>query len=317
MARELEHRRPEQRVEVHDVLPDEVVLLGRRAGLHPFVEVQTALGAQVLEAGVVTDRGVEPHVEVLARCAGDLEAEVRRVARDVPVGQRGFAVFAEPFLHLVGRFRLCETGHPLAQELLAALVRELEEIVRGRLANRRGARDHRVRVQQVGGRVGRAADFARVAVLVLRAALRAFALDEAVRQEHFLDRVIRLFDVARFDQALFLQGEIDALRQLAVLFRIRRVVVVERNVETVEVALVFRPHAIDQLLGREPFLFGAQHDRRAMRVVRPDVIHLMALHSHEPYPDVGLDVFDQVTDVNLAIGVRQCGCNENAAGHVD
>lgn len=41
-----------------------------------------------------------------------------------------------------------------------------------------------IRVEQFGRGIGRAADFAVVAVLVLGVAFRAFAFDEAVGQEH-------------------------------------------------------------------------------------------------------------------------------------
>ncbi|MNS42569.1 hypothetical protein D3C72_749500 [compost metagenome] len=317
VAREAQHRRPEQRVEVQDVLADEVVLLGGRMRADPGVEVDAPLLRQVLEAGVVADRRVQPDVEVLAGGAGDLEAEVGRVARDVPVGQgRGLALAAQPFLHLVGGLGLRQVGHPLAQEGLAARIGQLEEEVRRRLAHRRGARHHRVRVLQVGRHVSRAAHLARVAVLVLGAALRAFALDEAVRQEHVLDRVEELLDIALGDQVLGLQGQVDLLAQLAVFFRVGAVVVVERHQEAVEIALVLGPDAVDQLFRADAFLLGAQHDRRAVGVVGAHVIDLVAHHALEPDPDVGLDVLHQVADVDLAVGVRQGGCDEDATcGH--
>ncbi|MNL19889.1 hypothetical protein D3C87_1411140 [compost metagenome] len=160
VARETQHGRPEQRVEVQDVLADEVVLLGGGVRTDPGVEVDALLFRQVLEAGVVADRGVQPDVEVLARGARDLEAKVGGVTRDVPVAQRGGLAFAaQPFLHLVGGFRLGQVGHPFAQERLAARIGQLEEEMRGRLAHRRGARDHRIRVLQVRRHVSCAAYF--------------------------------------------------------------------------------------------------------------------------------------------------------------
>ena len=90
-AAEVQHRRPEQRVEVGDVLADEVHLLDRRVG-HEGVEVAAGLAEVVLQRGQVADRRVEPDVEVLARRVGDLDAEVGRVAADVPVGQADVAV---------------------------------------------------------------------------------------------------------------------------------------------------------------------------------------------------------------------------------
>jgi hypothetical protein len=133
-------------------------------------------------------------------------------------GELGVAGVAEPLAHLVGGFRLRQTADPAAQEILATRIRQAEKVVRRSLADRRGARHHRVRVDQFGGLVGRTAHFAVVAVLVLRAALRTLALDKAVRQEHFLDRVIRLFDIACVDQARVLERRIDGFAQNPVLF---------------------------------------------------------------------------------------------------
>ncbi|QOH32196.1 hypothetical protein C7S14_5785 [Burkholderia cepacia] len=39
----------------------------------------------------------------------------------------------------------------------------------------------------------------------------------------------------------------------------------------------------------------------------------MAMHSQRPHPDVGLDVLDQVADVDLPVGIGQCGRNEDLA----
>ncbi len=181
------------------------------------------------------------------------------------------------------------------------------------LADGRGAGHHRVRVDQVGRLVGRAAHFATVAVLVFRAALRALALDEAVRQEHFLDRVIRLLDVARVDQPGIAQRRVHRLAQDPVFFRIGRIIVVERNAKAVEIALVFLPHAVDQLFRCDAFQFRAQHDCRAVRIVGAHVVDLMPVHAQRANPDVRLDIFDQVANVDLSVRVRQRGRDENLA----
>ena len=93
---------PEQRVKIQDVLADEMINLGVGIGLPVFIEVEAVLRAVILERGEVADRRVEPDIEELARRVGDLEAEVGRIARNVPVAQIAF----EPFLHLVSGFRL-------------------------------------------------------------------------------------------------------------------------------------------------------------------------------------------------------------------
>src|SRR3546814_4677862 len=73
----MQHRRPEQAVEVDDVLADEVVQLGLAAGRHVFEEVGAVALAQRLEAAEVADRRVQPDVQELAGVPGDLEAEIR------------------------------------------------------------------------------------------------------------------------------------------------------------------------------------------------------------------------------------------------
>ena len=62
-----------------------------------------------------------------------------------------------------------------------------------------------------------------------------------------------------------------------------------------------------------PGLLGREHDRRAVRVVGADEMHLVPLHALEPHPDVGLDVLHDVADVERAVGVRQGGGDEELA----
>ena len=72
---------------------------------------------------------------------------------------------------------------------------------------------------------------------------------------------------------------------------------------------------VDELLGRDALLLGAQHDRGAVGVVGAHVVDAVALHLLEPHPYVGLDVLDQVAEVDRAVGVGQGGGDEDAAGH--
>ena len=224
---------------------------------------------------------------------------------------------AQPLLHLVRRFGLQPTGlpRPAAQEAHAVRVRQVEEVMLGRLADRRRTRHGRVRILEIGRRVGRAAHFAGVAVLVLRAALGALALDVAVRQEHLLHRIVELLHLAPDDQSLRVEGAVDVFAEALILARIGRVVVVEVDVKAVEVALVLVPDAFDQRFRRDAVLFGAQHDRRAVGVVGTDVVDLVPQHLLEAHPDVGLDVLHQVPQVDGAIGVGQGGGDEEAADH--
>jgi hypothetical protein len=44
-------------------------------------------------------------------------------------------------------------------------------------------------------------------------------------------------------------------------------------------------------------------------------MYFVAEHALEPHPDIGLDVFHDVTDVKRSIGVRKSGGDEQIAGH--
>ena len=103
VAAELQHGCPKQGVEIQDVFADEVVHFGGTVFAEKLVEIQADFVAQVLERGHVAHGRVQPHIEIFVGFVGDLEAEIGRVAADVPVGQ--FAVF-EPFVHFVQGFGL-------------------------------------------------------------------------------------------------------------------------------------------------------------------------------------------------------------------
>ena len=71
-------------------------------------------------------------------------------------------------------------------------------------------------------------------------------------------------------------------------------------------------HLGDQRLFADALLPGADHDRRAVRVVGADVDAAVADELLEAHPNVGLDVLDQVADVDVAVGVGQGGGDEDA-----
>ncbi len=315
----MQHRRPEQRVEVRDVLADEVHLLHGGVGEERVVGY-AGLGEVVLQRGQVADRGVQPDVEVLARRVGDLDAEVGRVAADVPVAQAagaGFLVLGEPLLDLVEHLGLqaAGVGRPLLQEVEAARIGQAEEVMLAAAQHGDGAAQRRIRVLQLGRVVDRAAVLARIAVLVLGAAARALALDEAVGQEHRLHRVEELLDRLHVDQLVLAQRQVDLLGERVVLRRIGGAPVVERDVEAVQVLRAAGGDLGDEGLRRLALLLGRDHDRCAVRVVRAHEVHLGAVHALEPHPDVGLDVLHHVPDVEGRIGVGQGGGDEEFAGH--
>ena len=144
-------------------------------------------------------------------------------------------------------------------------------------------------------------------------AFRAFAFDEAVGQEELFFRVKELRDGAAQDVAAVVQRAVDGGGQRAVFFAVGAVVLVVVDEKTTEVAQMLAVAFVDELLRRDTFFFRAQHDGRAVRVVGADVVAFMAAQTLEAYPDVGLDIFDHVAEVNRAVGIRQGAGDKNAA----
>ena len=79
---------------------------------------------------------------------------------------------------------------------------------------------------------------------------------------------------------------------------------------------MFLPGAGDELFRGDAVLLGAQHDRRAVGIVGADVMAFVAAQLLEAHPDIGLDIFNQMADVDRTVGVGQGTGNENSAGSV-
>ena len=70
-------------------------------------------------------------------------------------------------------------------------------------------------------------------------------------------------------------------------------------------------HVGDERFFAAPLVPGADHDGGAVRVVGAQVDAAVAAQLLESHPDVGLDVLDQVPQVNVSVGVRQGGRDQN------
>ena len=162
---------------------------------------RAAPSRMLLSAREIAHRRVEPDVEVFAGRVGNRDAEIRRVARDVPVGELAsrFPV-AQPLLDLVQRLRAATSGPVTVRSSSASRnattggVGKTEEEMLGGPQFRPYSGQRRTWIDEVGRRVDRAALLAGVGELVRRAALRAGALDVAIRQKHRLDRIVELLD---------------------------------------------------------------------------------------------------------------------------
>ena len=73
--------------------------------------------------------------------------------------------------------------------------------------------------------------------------------------------------------------------------------VVKFNLKPLQVLRALSTDALDQLLGRDPFGFGLQHDGCAVCVVSAYKVHSVASHAHGTYPDISLDVLHDVANV--------------------
>ena len=147
-------------------------------------------------------------------------------------------------------------------------------------------------------------------------ATRTLALDEAVRQEHRLFGIVVLLDAARLYQPVGFQAFVNRGRELPRFLRVGGIVVIESDVETREIPFMLLLHPGDQRLRRDAFLLRPQHDRRAMSIVSTDIMTLMPAHLMEPDPDIGLDVFDKMAQMNRTVGIGQGAGDEDFAwGH--
>ena len=264
IPRTREHRGPEQRVEVRDVLADEVVELVLAVGPPELVEVDAFAAAQIQKAGHVADRRVEPDVEELVALAGNAEAEVGRVARDVPVLEARL----EPLVELARQHGVDVLGHPVTK--LGFESPELQEQMLGLADRRRRAGDRRDGVLELERRIRRAAALAGVAVLIGRVADRAGSADVTVRQEHLPLLVVRLLDRFAADQPAGREPPVELGRELLVLRGVRVQIVVDADSIGREIARMLGGDALDENLRRDalparPAAWSACHGCRWRR----------------------------------------------------
>ncbi|EEG33090.1 hypothetical protein NEIFLAOT_01834 [Neisseria flavescens NRL30031/H210] len=204
-------------------------------------------------------------------------------------------------------------GSPCFEEVGAFA--QFEEEVFGFAQFGFGTGNGRIRVDQFGRGIGRAADFAVVAVLVFGVAFRAFAFDEAVGQKHLFFRVEKLLDDAALDFAVGFQCTVNVLGKLFVFRRMGAVIIVVADEKAGKVGEVFFAHFGNHVFGRDALFLRGKHHGCAVGVVGAAVVAFVAAQFLEAYPNVGLDVFDHVAEVDAAVGIRQRGSDKDFACH--
>ncbi len=192
VAGEMQHGRPEQGVEIEDVFADEVVHLGLAVGFEVFVKIDTDAVAQVFKRRHVADGRVQPDVEVFAWRVGDSKPKYG-ASREMSQSDRVVSSPSPSHSFILLRASGCRWGLPscgLLPEVHALRKSAHSPSLKKKCSDSRnfgfGTGNGGIRVDQFGRGIGRAADFAVVAVLVLGVAFGAFAFNEAVGQEHFV-----------------------------------------------------------------------------------------------------------------------------------
>ena len=120
-------------------------------------------------------------------------------------------------------------------------------------------------------------------------------------------------DNPTIDSTSGIQAVIDQFGIMAAFGRMRGVIVVEFNQEIGKVRPMLAPDALDQLFRGHAVLFGTQHDRSAVGVIGAKVVAFVATQFLEAHPDIGLDVFNQMADVDGTVGVGQGAGDKDAA----
>ena len=77
----------------------------------------------------------------------------------------------------------------------------------------------------------------------------------------------------------------------------------EGDAEIGKVLQVLLLHASYQRFRRDTFALGAQHDRRAVRVVGANINTIVSAQLLKTHPDIGLHVLEHMADVDRTIGI--------------
>ena len=301
VASGLQHRWPEQAVEVLDVLAQEMMDFCF-VTFPPRFEILAVLFAPFFGRGDVTDRSIKPDVpKVFAIGAGYFETEIWFGSRDIPVAQ---LVLQEVSLQVVGDFvlQVFATLSPLVQEFVQLL--DLDEVVIRFAFDGRFAADGTNRIDQVRCAVSRTALVAVVAVLVLCSALGTGSFDETIWQGLVGVRIEQLSDFTTIDQILIVECGPDFGGDFAIGLTVRAAVMIVADPEPGEVGLVSVAHLLDKFFFGYTSFSSTLHDRRAVRVIGPHEDAVVPTQSLESNPDVRLHMLDHMADMNVAIGVR-------------
>ena len=95
----------------------------------------------------------------------------------------------------------------------------------------------------------------------------------------------------------------------------RRIIIIEFNQKAVEVGLVLFLHFFDQFLRFYAGGLCTYHNGRAVSIVGAEIETLVSAHLLEADPDVGLNIFNEMADMDWAVGIRQGTCYYDFSRH--
>ena len=80
-------------------------------------------------------------------------------------------------------------------------------------------------------------------------------------------------------------------------------IIIKSNAEFGKISQMFFTYLGYELLRTDAFPVGFQHDRCAVGIIRAHVITCVAALFLEAHPDIRLNIFDQMTQMNRAVGI--------------
>jgi hypothetical protein len=93
------------------------------------------------------------------------------------------------------------------------------------------------------------------------------------------------------------------------------IIMIVTNVKLLKIAHVLLFNSVNVSIGGDAIFFGTEHDGRAMGVIRAHVITGMAQVFLKPNKDIGLNVFHQMPQMNVPIGIGQGTGYKQGFGH--
>jgi hypothetical protein len=175
------------------------------------------------------------------------------------------------------------------------------------------ARNRTPGVHEFAGFIGRATDLAVVSVLAFRLASWTPPDNETIGEEYASLGIEELRHIALFDAAIRAQRRPDLVHNGFVCGCMRTAKMILLDPERFEISDMRGLHLVEKGFGLATFLLCAKHGRSAVGVIAADVKTIMATELLEAHPVVGLEILDEMTEMDARIHVGQATRHENLA----